>query len=63
MKKELIPKPGSIFLRVKCRNCGNEQILFDRASTSVKCAVCDETLAMPTGGKATIHGEVVQELG
>ncbi len=59
---ELIPKPRSIFLRVKCLKCANEQIVFERTSTYVKCMVCDELLAQPTGGKATIRGEVLQSL-
>ena len=62
MRWELIPKPRSIFLRVKCLKCANEQILFERTSTYVKCTVCDELLAQPTGGKATIRGEVLQSL-
>src|SRR3989449_8934774 len=28
---QVIPKPTSRFLRVKCEDCGNEQIVFDRA--------------------------------
>jgi small subunit ribosomal protein S27e len=58
---DLIPMPKSVFLRVKCKNCGNEQIIFNRAATTVKCLVCNETLAEPTGGKAKLKGEVVQE--
>ena len=62
MRWELIPKPRSIFLKVKCLKCGNEQTIFERTSTYVKCTVCDELLAQPTGGKAMIRGEVVQTL-
>jgi small subunit ribosomal protein S27e len=58
----LIPRPRSVFLRVKCSGCGNEQVIFDRASTLIRCKICDEILAEPTGGKARIRGEVVQEL-
>ncbi|MEM2122869.1 MAG: 30S ribosomal protein S27e [Candidatus Bathyarchaeia archaeon] len=58
----LIPRPRSLFLRVKCSSCGNEQVIFDRASTLIKCKVCDEVLAEPTGGKARVRGETVQEL-
>jgi len=61
--RELISKPESLFLKVKCKKCGNEQIIFDRASTAIKCTVCEELLATPTGGKISIHGEIVQELG
>lgn len=51
------------FLKVKCK-CGNEQVLFECASKTVKCRVCGEVLAEPQGGKSTIVGEakVVEEL-
>jgi small subunit ribosomal protein S27e len=62
MRWELIPKPRSIFLRVKCLKCANEQIVFERTSSYVKCVVCDELLAQPAGGKAKIRGEVLQSL-
>lgn len=62
MRWELIPKPRSIFLRVKCLKCANEQIVFERSSSYVKCTVCDELLAQPAGGKATIRGEILQSL-
>lgn len=55
----MIPKPTSRFLRVKCEDCGNEQIVFDRAATVVLCQVCGSTLAKPAGGKATIRGEIL----
>ncbi len=46
------------FLQVTCQDCENEQILFEKASTEVACAVCGTTLASPTGGHAQIEGEV-----
>ncbi len=48
------------FVKVKCPDCGNEQIIFLRASTVVKCQVCGATIATPTGGKADIRGEIVE---
>ena len=48
------------FVKVKCPNCGNEQIIFLRASTVVSCNVCGSTLTVPTGGKAEIKGEIVE---
>lgn len=45
---------------VECPDCGNEQTVFGRASTSVACAVCGSTLATPTGGKAVFTGDVVE---
>ncbi len=55
-------KTGSKFLRVKCNDCENEQIVFDHASTSVKCNVCGSTLVEPRGGKAGIKGEIIEVL-
>jgi len=61
-KKELIPKPQSRFLKVKCSKCGNEQAVFERSSMIIKCNVCDEVLAEPSGGKIKIKAEVTQVL-
>jgi len=54
----VIPKPTSQFLRV-CEDCGNVQIVFDRAASVVLCPVCGATVAKPTGGKAAIRGEIL----
>ncbi len=54
---ETVPKPGGKFLKIKCPDCGNEQGIFDRASTQVNCLVCGATLAKPQGGKAALRGE------
>jgi len=43
---------NSNFLRVQCRDCGNEQVIFDRACTRISCNVCGATLVQPAGGKA-----------
>lgn len=58
-----VPKPRSKFLKIKCKNCGNEMVIFSHASRPVHCLVCGEELARPTGGKAQILGEVVEEYG
>jgi len=54
---------ASKFLKVKCESCNNEQIIFNKASTVVKCLVCGKILAEPTGGKANIKTKIVQVLG
>lgn len=53
---------SSNFLRVHCRDCGNEQILFERATTVIHCGVCGATLARPAGGKAQLTGATVAEV-
>lgn len=47
------------FLRVRCNDCGNEQMIYSHASSVVKCLVCSKTLAVPCGGKAKIKTTIV----
>jgi small subunit ribosomal protein S27e len=51
----------SKFLKVKCGNakCKNEQVIFESPATEVKCLVCGEVLAKPTGGKAKMKAKLV----
>ena len=48
------------FHTVRCPDCENEQTLFEKAASEVACVVCGHTLARPTGGKATIEGEITE---
>ncbi len=57
-----IPSPKSRFVTVKCQDCGNEQIAFNKPATHVKCNVCGATLIKPTGGKGTIRGQMLGEV-
>lgn len=52
----------SNFLRVKCLDCGNQQIVFDRAASYVQCIICGKTLVEPTGGKAKIRAQILEVL-
>ncbi|HDD59399.1 30S ribosomal protein S27e [Thermoplasmatales archaeon ex4484_36] len=61
-ERDVVPMPTSRFLKVTCPDCGNEQVIFSKASTRVLCLVCGSTLATPTGGKAKIEGKVVEVL-
>nr|AOZ56167.1 ribosomal protein S27E [uncultured korarchaeote] len=61
-KLELIPLPKSKFLKVECPNCGNEQVIFSHAKSVVKCLICDNTLAIPKGGKADIKAKILAEV-
>lgn len=56
--ERLVPKPTSYFLRVRCPDCGNEQLIYSHPTNVVKCNICQTTLATPTGGKAKVDGEV-----
>ena len=61
--ESLIPRPSSNFLRVRCRSCESEQIVFSHTTHVVNCRSCGESLAEPTGGKAKINGVVIAVLG
>jgi small subunit ribosomal protein S27e len=49
-------------MKVKCK-CGNEQVVFSHLTSVLMCSACKEPLAHPSGGKAIVHGDVVEELG
>ncbi len=48
------------FVKVKCNDCQNEQVVFLRAAMNVTCHVCGSTLVKPTGGKGLIKGELIE---
>lgn len=48
------------FIKVKCK-CGEEQMLYSHSSSPITCSACKEKLLEPTGGKAVILGEIVEE--
>lgn len=52
---------ASKFLRVKC-DCGEERILFNKATRVIKCDKCEKVLLKPAGGKATITSKVIETL-
>lgn len=58
MEKETKSK----FIKVRCNKCKNEQIVFGKAASNVKCLVCDELLLEPTGGKSKIRARVLEVL-
>ena len=53
-------KSKSKFLKVTCPKCKNEQIIFNKATSNVKCLVCSFDLIEKSGGKAKIKAKVLQ---
>ncbi len=51
--------PGR-FVKVRCK-CKNEQVIFDKPSTTVRCLVCGQVLAEPSGSRAQIKGKPVEK--
>lgn len=61
-KDNLVTMPKSRFLRVLCKKCKNDQVVYNKTATVVKCMKCGEELALPTGGEALIKGKVLEVL-
>ena len=64
MRREriLIPEPNSKFLKVNCKECEEENIVYSHASTPVTCKSCGNIIAKPTGSKAQIIGKISETL-
>lgn len=56
----MIKEPESKFIKVRCMSCKNEQIIFGKTTTEVKCLVCNKSLASPTGGKTRIKAQILE---
>ena len=50
----------SKFVKVRCPKCNNEQVIFGKASTKVKCLSCDRILSEPSGGKSKIKAQILE---
>jgi small subunit ribosomal protein S27e len=55
-------EPLGKFIKVRCSKCKNEQIIFGKTSTSVKCLVCGKELCEPTGGKSRVKARILEVL-
>ena len=57
--KSDIPRTKSRFIKIKCRDCGNEQPVFNKCQAIVTCLVCGASLSKPKGGNAEIKGDIL----
>ena len=57
-----IKEPTSKFIKVRCPKCKNEQIIFGKASSNIKCLVCSKILAESTGGKSRVKSRILEVL-
>lgn len=48
------------FVKVKCPDCGNEQVAFKKPATNVACHVCGSTLIKTQGGVGEIRGKLLE---
>ncbi len=58
----MIREPSSKFVKLRCTKCKNEQIIFGKSASKIKCLVCGSTLVTPTGGKAKIKAQILEVL-
>jgi small subunit ribosomal protein S27e len=63
MARNLIKMPTSKFYRVMCKKCKQDQVVYNKVATVVKCLNCGEELANPTGGEALIKGKILEMFG
>jgi small subunit ribosomal protein S27e len=59
---EVTKEPESKFIKVRCPKCKNEQIVFGKASTVIKCLVCGKILSEPSGGKSKVKARILEVL-
>ncbi len=53
-------EPESKFIKIRCMSCKNEQIIFGKSTTKIKCLVCNKPVAQPTGGKTKIKAQILE---
>ena len=61
-EKYTMSKQESNFLKVKCSDCDNHQIIFDHAASTVQCIICGKTLVKPKGGRSKIYAQIIEVL-
>jgi len=52
----------SKFIKIRCPKCKNEQIMFGKASSVVRCLVCNKILGEPKGGKSRVKARILEVL-
>lgn len=57
-----VRESNSRFVKVRCPKCKNEQIIFGKTSTDIKCLVCGKDIGEPTGGKSKIKARILEVL-
>ncbi len=52
----------SRFIKVRCKKCKNEQIIFEKSASKINCLVCEEPLSTSTGGKSNIGASQLEAI-
>jgi len=59
---KILNEPSSKFVKVRCPKCKNEQIIFGKNASLIKCLVCGKVLAEASGGKSKIKSRILEVL-
>jgi small subunit ribosomal protein S27e len=59
---KILKESSSKFVKVRCPKCKNEQIIFGKSASNIKCLVCGKVLAEPSGGKSRIKSRILEVL-
>ncbi len=59
---QIVKSPRSRFVRVLCKKCKNEQIIYNKAMNEIKCDKCEKIIAKPTGGEIIIAAKILEIL-
>ena len=62
-KNEVAYSNKSKFQPFRCPKCKNEQMIYGKPATKVKCLVCEKILSESTGGKGKIKARILEVLG
>ena len=54
---------NSKFIKLRCPKCKNEQIVFGKPASTIKCLICEKVLVEPSGGKGKIKARILEVLG
>ena len=58
----MVKETKSKFVKVRCTKCKNEQIIFGKSSSEIRCLVCNEVLSKPSGGKSKVEARILEVL-
>ena len=52
--RRTIPAPNSYYIKVTCKECDYNVVLFSHAQTTNKCLKCTKVMCKPSGGKLKV---------
>lgn len=53
-----VPEPSSKFLKLRCAECDEIQVVYSHATTAVTCNSCGNEITESSGSAAKLNGEI-----